>query len=199
LPHGGRRAAAPLTILGIDPGLDRTGYAVIRMPECRVIDAGVIVSQAPQPLPRRLVEIGAGLAEVLAEHRLDLVAVEDLFAHYRHPRTAILMGHARGVVLRAVADRGLPVASLPATKVKKLLTGNGHAGKPQIQRAVCSTFHLRKPPEPPDVADALAVAWCAAYLHRATATAPRAGPPVGRKLAVRRRGKLGRPLAETPA
>ncbi|MEK6643177.1 MAG: crossover junction endodeoxyribonuclease RuvC [Planctomycetota bacterium] len=159
--------APPRIILGIDPGLDRTGYAVIEFPSTRVLDAGVIRSDATLLLPRRLVEIASGLDEVLAEHTIGLVAVEDLFAHYKHPRTAILMGHARGVALVAAARRGIDVMNILPTRVKKMLTGNGHASKLQMQRAITSTLRLPKIPEPPDVADALAIAWCASMLHRA--------------------------------
>lgn len=154
------------TILGIDPGLDRTGYAVLRVDGAAVLDAGLIRSSAKMPLARRLAELAAGLDEVLNENDVGLLAVEDLYAHYKHPRTAILMGHARGVVLLAAARLGLEVLSLPATRIKKTLTGNGHASKVQIQRAITATLKLRRTPEPADVADALAIAWCAAVLHR---------------------------------
>lgn len=157
----------PRLILGIDPGLDRTGYAVIAFPAVRVLDAGVIRTSPKLALPRRLVELATGLDEVLADHAIDLMAVEDLFAHYKHPRTAILMGHARGVAILAAARRDVDVLNILPTRVKKLLTGNGHATKPQMQRAVASTLRLGKIPEPPDVADALAIAWCASMLHKA--------------------------------
>ncbi len=165
--NGVSRPAAPtraemLTVLGIDPGLDRTGYAVIESTAPRVLDAGLVRSSTKLPLAARLREIETGLDEVLSEHRVDLVAVEELYAHYKHPRTAILMGHARGVVLLVAARRGVEVVSLPATHVKRTLTGNGHAGKAQMQRAILSTLRLNVIPDPPDVADALAVAWCAA-------------------------------------
>jgi len=155
-------AAERFTVLGIDPGLNRTGYAVIDLPDRRVRDAGIVCSTEALSLAERLREIDEGLADVLADHTVDLVAVEDLFAHYKHPRTAILMGHARGVILLAAARRGIEVVSLSATSVKKSLTGNGHAGKAQVQRAIVATLGLSRCPEPPDVADALAVALCAA-------------------------------------
>jgi crossover junction endodeoxyribonuclease RuvC len=171
--HGGTKARrhGGLTsrILGIDPGLDRTGYAVIETSSrqgVRVIDAGIIRTDSQMPLAYRLGEIQQAMDEVLGEHGVALVAVEDLYAHYRHPRTAILMGHARGVILLAAARLTIPVLSLPATNIKKMLTGNGHAGKLQMQRAIVSTFRLRAMPEPPDVADAIAVAWCAGMCRR---------------------------------
>ena len=95
------------------------------------------------------------------ELRPDLVGIEQLYAHYKHPRTAILMGHARGVVLLACHNAGIGVRNLPATHVKKSLTGNGHATKMQMQRAIQALCKLKALPEPPDVADALAIALCA--------------------------------------
>ncbi|HVP11460.1 MAG TPA: crossover junction endodeoxyribonuclease RuvC [Phycisphaerae bacterium] len=149
-------------VLGIDPGLERTGYAVIEMPGGRVKDAGLVRTTATRPLAARLAELAEGMEEVLSEHAVRLLAVEDLFAHYKHPRTAILMGHARGAVLLAAARRGIEVISVPATKIKKALTGNGHASKVQVQRAIMATLGLGRMPEPSDVADALAIACYAA-------------------------------------
>lgn len=148
-------------ILGVDPGLERTGYAVLLTRPVRIVEAGVIRSDGAATLPARLREIETGLRDLIAEHALDLVAVESLYAHYKHPRTAILMGHARGVVLLAAAHAGIDVMDLPATRVKKSLTGNGHAGKAQMQAAVAHALRLPAPPEPADVADALAIALCA--------------------------------------
>src|SRR5207249_12032118 len=105
-----------------------------------------------------------GLVEVIEQFRPEAVAVEQLYAHYNHPRTAILMGHARGVVFLAAAQRGLPVASYNATRIKKTITGSGRASKDQVQRTIQRELGLAKVPEPPDVADALAVALCHYYL-----------------------------------
>jgi crossover junction endodeoxyribonuclease RuvC len=91
------------------------------------------------------------------------MAMEQLYAHYAHPRTAILMGHARGAFLLAAAQRNVPVISYASTKVKRLVTGSGRAGKPQVQHAVARELGLTTLPEPHDVADALAVALCHLY------------------------------------
>lgn len=169
-------SGAPIRrILGIDPGLDRTGYAVIETHPLRAIDAGVVRSASSMSLDRRLVEIDTGLSDILGEHDVDLVAVESLYAHYKHPRTAILMGHARGVILLAAARAAVPVVSLPATKIKKVLTGNGHASKRQMQQAIAHVLGLSEPPEPADVADALAIAVCAQITQRDEAAALAAG------------------------
>jgi crossover junction endodeoxyribonuclease RuvC len=156
-----------MRILGIDPGLERTGYGVVELPggagAPRLIEAGVVRTVRTAPLPARLAEIASGLSAVIEEFRPQVMAVEELYSHYGHPRTAILMGNARGVILLTAAQAGVPVTSYSATHIKKALVGSGHADKVQMQRAIQSHFGLKAPPEPPDVADALAVALCHAY------------------------------------
>jgi crossover junction endodeoxyribonuclease RuvC len=102
---------------------------------------------------------------LLETHRPALLACEELYAHYKHPRTAILMAHARGVILSLAARQGIEVASIAATHVKKVLTGSGHAAKHQVQFAVAALLGLRQVPEPPDVADAIAIALCGMRLR----------------------------------
>jgi len=156
-------------VLGIDPGLERTGYAVLCEAdgkEARLSEAGLIRLSARQSLESRLAELHESLEVLLQTHRPTLLACEELYAHYRHPRTAILMGHARGVVLAAAARQGVPVVPIAATQVKKILTGSGHAAKHQVQFAVAATLGLPQMPEPPDVADAIAIALCGLRLRR---------------------------------
>jgi len=157
-------------ICGIDPGLRQTGYGVILVDDdadtLSVVDAGVIRCAAEGPLALRLAELAAGLDEVLDEHRLNTIAVEQIYSHYQRPRTAILMAHARGVILLEAARRNIHVIHLPSTTVKRHLTGNGRSTKEQMQRAVAQMLSLDKIPEPPDVADALAVAVCASCVLR---------------------------------
>lgn len=151
-------------VCGIDPGLGVTGYAVLRGDDSGycVIDAGVCRFDKNLPLARRLVDVDRDISAILREHHPDIVAVEQLYAHYKHPRTAILMGHVRGVILMAAAKLGIDVESYAATRVKKHLTGNGHATKVQMQHAIRRALGLRETPEPNDVADALAIALCCA-------------------------------------
>lgn len=153
-----------MKILGLDPGLRLTGYAVVDFPTLgrshRLIDAGVIRLDAKKPIPSRLVELEAELESILEEHHPDAVAIEQLYAHYAHPRTAILMGHARGVLMLAAQRRQMPIHEFAANRVKQAVAGHGHADKHQIQRAVQSLFNLPELPEPPDVADAIAIAVC---------------------------------------
>jgi crossover junction endodeoxyribonuclease RuvC len=157
-----------MLILGIDPGLRITGYGLVAVARGRpaLREAGVLRMKARGDLPERLLELHRSLTELLEEVRPDRVAVEQLYAHYKHPRTAILMGHARGVILLAAAARELPVTSLASTMVKRTITGNGHASKLQVQRAVAMLCKLANPPEPPDVADAIAIAWTLASRAR---------------------------------
>jgi crossover junction endodeoxyribonuclease RuvC len=151
-----------MRILGIDPGLRLTGYGVIEYHALRprLIDGGVIRLDVKASLADRLVELAGELEEILEEHRPDICAVEQLYSHYAHPRTAILMGHARGVILLVARRRGVRFEEYAANRVKQSLTGHGHASKLQMQLAIQSKWNLPKPPEPPDVADALAVALC---------------------------------------
>ncbi|MBU0717637.1 MAG: crossover junction endodeoxyribonuclease RuvC [Planctomycetes bacterium] len=151
-------------VCGIDPGLGTTGYAVLRTGSdgLHVIDAGVCRFDKSLPLEQRLVAIDRDLSCVLEEHRPEVVAVEELYSHYAHPKTAILMGHARGVILLAASKQGIEVRSYAATHIKRHLTGNGRANKAQVQRAVQTALGLLTLPEPPDVADALAIAMCGA-------------------------------------
>jgi crossover junction endodeoxyribonuclease RuvC len=110
----------------------------------------------------RLVELDHDFRELLSRVRPDVVAIEGLFSHYKHPATAIVMGHARGVLLLAVRQAGLALVEIKPAEVKKSLTGFGQSGKGQMQRAIAAEFGLAQPPSPPDVADALAIALCAA-------------------------------------
>ena len=153
-----------MIILGIDPGLQVCGYAVIEAKrlESTLIEAGVFRTDGKAELADRLCQIAEDIEQVLDAHQPNAVAVEQLYAHYKHPRTAILMGHARGVILQKAAEAGASVKSYAATRIKKSLTGNGRASKNQMQRAIQTVLALPDIPEPPDVADAIAIALCCA-------------------------------------
>jgi crossover junction endodeoxyribonuclease RuvC len=156
-----------MIILGIDPGLILTGYGVIDYTRGRakLIDGGVIRLNTKASLASRLLELETELAGVIAEHRPEVCAVEQLYSHYGHPRTAILMGHARGVVLVVAARSGVAVEEFAANRIKQSLISHGHAGKSQMQRAIQLEFNLKQAVEPADVADALAVALCCGRLR----------------------------------
>jgi len=153
-----------MIILGIDPGLQVCGYAVVdaNAGDEKLIEAGVIRTDESAGLARRLDQIADDTRLLLENFSPDIVAVEELYSHYAHPKTAILMGHARGVILQRAAMAGAEVKNFAATRIKKSLTGNGRASKGQMQRAIQSTLGLSQLPEPADVADAIAVALCCA-------------------------------------
>ncbi len=159
MPHVAR-------ILGIDPGLHITGYGAVEITGRRAVlcEAGVIRGPARGSLAVRLAEIYRGMREVIAALEPSVMALEELYSHYARPRTAILMGHARGVICLAGAEAGIPVIHYSATQIKRILTGSGRASKGQVQRAIQRELGLAAIPEPPDVADALAIAICHHYL-----------------------------------
>ena len=149
-----------MIVLGIDPGLQVCGYAVVDADSEKLIEAGIFRTDVSKELAGRLSQIAEDIDAILERFAPEVVAVEELYSHYKHPKTAILMGHARGVILQRAACADAEVRSFAATKIKKSLTGNGRASKEQMQRTVQSVLGLAAPPEPADVADATAVAMC---------------------------------------
>jgi crossover junction endodeoxyribonuclease RuvC len=156
-------------VVGIDPGLNVTGYAVVE-PSARgafVVEAGVIrPGPACKAMGQRLAWIHQGIAEVLEAFPPVGVALEQVHSHVNFPRTAILMAHARGVIMLAAAQRQAPVFGYAATRIKKTLTGSGRAPKSQVQHAIMAELGLDRLPEPNDVADACAVALCHFHISR---------------------------------
>lgn len=148
--------------MGVDPGLAATGYGIISgaAADPSIVEAGVIRSCDKDPIEKRLLELHRGISEVIGEFSPGVVAIEELYSKYAHPRTAILMGHARGIICVAAAEHGIPVVSYAATRIKNSVTGHGRASKEQVQRMVQHAFGLSQAPHPPDVADALAIALC---------------------------------------
>ncbi|MFH1371352.1 MAG: crossover junction endodeoxyribonuclease RuvC [Planctomycetota bacterium] len=153
-----------MKILGIDPGLQVCGYACIETPSPKVnlLEAGVFRTTGGRVIESRLNQIAEDIDALLAKFKPDVVAVEQLYSHYAHPRTAILMGHARGVILQRCAAAGIEVKSYGATRIKKCVTGSGHASKEQIQKTIKTLLALSAVPQPNDVADAIAAAMCCA-------------------------------------
>jgi crossover junction endodeoxyribonuclease RuvC len=149
-------------VVGIDPGLNVTGYAVIE-PSPRgalVVEAGILRLRSGGSLERRLSVIYQGMIEILEAFPPSALALEQVHSHVKHPRTAILMAHARGVIVLAATQREVPVFGYAAARIKKILTGSGKASKEQIQHAIRTELGLDRLPEPHDVADACAVALC---------------------------------------
>ena len=153
-----------MRILGIDPGLNISGYGIIESfndgSDMNIIEAGIIRTNAKAEMDNRLVEIGREFDSVLKQFEPDVMAIEELYSHFNHPKTSIIMAHARGLIIFKAAETGIRVVSYASTRIKKCLTGHGRATKEQMQKAVQTNMGLKSLPEPPDVADALAVAWC---------------------------------------
>ncbi len=151
-------------VLGIDPGTRLAGYAVVdfdtRSAETTVVDAGVLRLSADASLSVRLQQLFDDLNQVIAEHAPTHACVEAVFSHTDFAGSAITLAHARGVVLLALQQRALPIAEIPPAEIKKAVAGNGRATKEQMQRAVMTQCALATLPEPPDVADAIAIALC---------------------------------------
>lgn len=154
-----------MRILGIDPALRVTGYGVIerRGRSVALIEAGVVAPRRSETLERRLAELHAGVSALLAQTAPDVVVIEELYTTYKNPMTAILMGHARGVMCLASAQAGVPVQTLGHAHVKRALVGSGSASKDQVNAMVTQLLQLRAAPKPNDVSDALAIAL--AYLN----------------------------------
>jgi crossover junction endodeoxyribonuclease RuvC len=163
-------------ILGIDPGTAITGYGLVRETEegLTLVDCGVITTPSDQPLPQRLQTIYQGLVVVVREHQPEAAAVEELFFS-RNVRTALSVGHARGVALLALADAGLPIYEYKPLEVKQAVAGYGGADKRQVQEMVRMLLNLDHVPHPDDAADAVAVSVCHIHSSRMAALLADAG------------------------
>jgi crossover junction endodeoxyribonuclease RuvC len=170
-----------MIVLGIDPGTASTGYGVVESSGSRLcaLEDGVIATRAGIPLERRLADIHARVGELLDAHAPDAIAIEELYFG-ANARTAFAVGQARGVVLLAAGQRGIPSRSYTPPQVKGAVCGHGRADKDQVARMVARLLGLEAPPSPDHAADALAVAIC--DVHRAplaqAVAAGRRPPPI---------------------
>jgi len=165
-----------MIVLGIDCGSEITGFGVVDGSggKLRFVDAGAIRVPAREPLPEKLHTIFCRLAEIIASNRPECVAIENVF-YAVNAKSALKLGHVRGVAMLAASSAGLPVAEYAPLAIKSAVVGYGRAEKSQVQSMVARLLELKSTPEPPDVADALAIAIChihtAATLNRQKATA----------------------------
>jgi len=151
-----------MRVLGIDPGLNITGYGIVDAVDgipC-LVEAGIIRSKASHPLEKRLSDLFDGLDDVVGEFKPDVFSVEEIYSHYNHPKTAVIMGHARGVLFLVAGRAGIPVYSYSATRIKKSLTGAGRASKEQIAAMISRTLNCPGTTMKSDVTDAIAAALC---------------------------------------
>ncbi len=155
---------AAQVVLGIDPGLSRTGYAVLergqgrRLPQ--VLECGFFAPPSNEELGPRLKVLFDELGTIIARHQPQVMVVEDVFSTFAHPRSALLMAHGRGVLLLAAQEQRIPVCHFLPNEIKQVVTGNGHASKEMMQSAVQKRLGLDETPSPHDVADAIAIAFC---------------------------------------
>lgn len=166
-----------MRILGVDPGLRTTGYGAI---ECspgsaRLIEAGIVTPALRAPLEQRLSELHAELRDVIVATAPDVMVVEELWTAYKNPTTAVLMGHARGVICLAAHEHGVGVEHLGHSHVKRSLTGSGAARKDQVRRMVMLALELVTTPEPDDVSDALALALAFSHIEQTQTRLERLG------------------------
>ena len=155
-----------MRILGIDPGLGTTGYGVIDSGTFRLVEAGIIKTKANTPIQDRIKKIFEEISEIIVEHKPSVLVLEKIYSHYKHPTTAILMGHARAMACLVCGKFSVKLVNYPSTRIKKAVTGNGHASKAQVQRMVQDILRLKRPPEPVDVSDALAMAISYCYIEK---------------------------------
>jgi len=158
-----------MRILGIDPALTVTGYGVIETNRnsINLLEAGIVTTTAGEILTKRLNRIYKAVSKLISDTDPDVMILEKLYAHYRHPMTAFILGQARGVICLACAREDIPLVEYAATRVKKAIVGKGHASKYQVQRMVASTIGLTKLPKYTDVTDALALAIAHSYIINA--------------------------------
>ena len=157
-----------MRILGVDPALTITGYGVIeaRKNKLYVIEAGIISTDSSQVIQARLAKIYRSLLTLIKDLKPEAMVLEKLYAHYRHPTTAYLLGQARGVICLACAKGDIPLFEYAATRVKKAVVGSGSASKFQVQRMVAGLLNINRLPRYTDVTDALALAIAHSYIAK---------------------------------
>lgn len=170
--------------MGVDPGLNCTGYGLVDhgLTGTTLVEGGVIRTDPKASLEVRVATLFRGIRAVIADLEPEVLVVEQLYSTYAHPQTAILMGHARGVVLLAAAERGLSVRAYPASLVKRSLVGHGRASKQQVGQMVAQLLDLPEAPRPEDVTDALALCLCHTTPMRLDAQPGGLPPPIAQAL-----------------
>ena len=157
-----------MRILGIDPGLITTGYGVVDVMSgnVKILEAGTIEPNAKDAFEQRLFRIHLHLTTILQAHKPDVVVLEKLYAHYKHPATAITLGHVRGVICLCVAEQRTQLVEQSVKRIRKALTGNGNATKAQAQEFVKRVLNIKSPSFKLDASDALSLALGQAHMMR---------------------------------
>lgn len=157
-----------MKILGIDPALTITGYGLIETKNRKLglVEAGIISTSSKELVTRRLERIHGGIIKLISDTAPDVLVLEKIYAHYRHPATSYILGQARGVICLAAALKNIPLVEYASTRVKKAVVGKGLASKMQVQRMVAGLLGITSLPRYMDVTDALALAIAHSYIVR---------------------------------
>lgn len=158
-----------MRILGIDPALGITGYGIIESDQNKLslLEAGIIKTLASKTIPERIDKIYRAVSKLISDTKPQVVVLEKLYAHYRHPTTAYILGQARGVICLVCAQKNIPLVEYGATRVKKAVIGGGQAAKYQIQKRVADILAIKNLPKYTDITDALALAIAYSYISKA--------------------------------
>ena len=157
-----------MRICGIDPGLITTGYGVVDIAggEMKILEAGTIKPAPKDAFERRIAKVHQHVTAIISAHKPDTVVLEKLYSHYKHPATACILGHVRGVICLAVSQSNTPLIEWSVKRIRKALLGNGNATKPQVQAFVKRLLNIHKADLTLDTSDALALALGHAHMLR---------------------------------
>lgn len=157
-----------MRILGVDPGLRACGYGAIEKNASSIslIEAGVVTTDATQNIAERLNEIYSSFFELINEIKPEVLVLEKIYAHWRHPATAFVLGQARGVICLLCAQNNIRLFEYLPTRIKKAIVGQGHAGKPQVKKMIEGLLKIKNTAYAFDVSDALALAVAHAQINK---------------------------------
>jgi len=157
-----------MRILGIDPGLITTGYGVVEIKSgsAKILEVGTIEPNVKDPFEKRLLKIHLHITTIIQAHHPDMVVLEKLYAHYKHPATATVLGHVRGVICLSVAQQKVELVEQSVKRIRKALIGNGNATKIQIQEFVKRLLNIKSAGFKLDASDALSLALGQAHMMR---------------------------------
>ena len=157
-----------MRILGVDPGLITTGYGVVDVQKgtVKILEAGTIKPNTKDPFEQRISKVHRHISNIINTHKPDTVVLEKLYAHYKHPTTACILGHVRGVICLAAAQSNTPLVEESVKRIRQALIGNGNATKPQVQEFVKRLLNVPKTELSLDTSDALALALGHAHMLR---------------------------------
>ena len=156
-----------MKILGIDPGLKTTGYGIIeyRQRQIKLLETGIIQPKPKELIQKRIHSIYLALKELIEQHKPEILVLEKIYSHHKHPNTVAILGHVRGVVCLLCAQQNMTLAEHSVKRIRKALTGNGNATKIQTRRIVAHTLRVDEDNLTLDASDALALAMGYGYMH----------------------------------